>query len=430
MPKLIIPNAYELYQPDSLFLTQDDINSRYFYNLRFLWLLEAGDAIILPKCPNYVFLNYFAKVKKLDLNTINIVVLNEKHASLNSNALSDDDLIESLRSIISIPSNWKLQTCYYNHSIFKLSLKLGIPVKPQYKDLIKTDFIKCINSKVFFRKIATENSIPASEGVVCATEKELLLSLRRLLKQTGQVIAKQEYNASGKGNIGIGIKANQSFVGVIKQMIIQLDQSIEKVANDLWSSSNHILEVYYPNTGTFTAQYWSPAQGEPVLINYSEILMESRWVGIQMPPRLISQKHTEELIEYSKKLAQIIQAQGYEGYLCCDAILTHDDRIVFTEINVRPGAESHAYVLTEHLFGKIDKNKIVIQTHNMNINHSFREIYQQLNENSLLINDRNNFGVVVLTVDDDSHKLEYLIAAPDCVSAQRLKLQFDSIAFS
>ena len=429
MPKLIIPNAYELYQPCTASLTQDEINARYFYNLRFLWLLEPGDAILLPRPPAKGFLSYLAKVKQIDPETLHLVILNNKHPSLNSTALSDPILIAHLRKIITSPLEWNIQACYFNREVTMLAEKLHLTINAEWKTLVESDFIRHVNSKAEFRKIAISNNIPIPEGKVCSTQEALANTLKHLLKITGHVIIKQEYNASGKGNIGVSFNENQHFVGVIKTITIKEDQCMNTIAYQLWSehinSRNKlfVIEVYYPNKGTFTAQFWSPSRGqEPMLLSYSEILMESRWVGVQIPPRTLSPEQTNALITYSKHFACIMQERGYQGYLCCDAIVTDDDKILFTEINVRPGAETHAYVLAQHLFGVGYENKMIVLTRNGLKTDSFINTYQQLEEENLLLNNEVNTGIVLLTVDDtDSKQFEYLIAAPDSGSAFALE---------
>ncbi len=429
MPKLIIPNGYELYQSNATSLTQNEINARYFYNLRFLWLLEPGDAILLPKPPAKEFLSYLAQVKQIDPETLHLVILDNKHSSLNSAALSDPNLIAYLEKIITLPAEWSIQTCYFNREIAMLAEKLHLSINPEWKALVESNFILRANSKAEFRKISTSNHIPIPEGIVCNTQEALALSLKNLLKITGQVIIKQEYNASGKGNIGISFDNNHHFVGVIKTIILKDNQCLNEIAHQLFSelinlrNTHLVVEVYYPNKGTFTAQFLSPPRGqEPILLSYSEILMESRWVGVQIPPQTLSPEQIQTLIAYSRQLACIMQERGYLGYLCCDAILTDDNRILFTEINVRPGAETHAYILAQHLFGKGYENKMIVLTRNGLKTDSFINTHDKLQDQNLLLNNGDSAGIVLLTVDDtDSKQFEYLVAAPDLKSAYALE---------
>jgi len=433
MPKLIIPNGYELYHSGTTLLSQDEINMRHFYNLRFMWLLEPGDAILLSKPLAKGFLSYLAKVKQIDPNALHIVKLDNKHVSLNSAALSDPDLIMQLQKIIKSPSEWNIQAGYFSLEIAVLAENLQLTIDSEWKTFIESGLIRLANSKAEFRKMSISNNIPIPEGRICLTQDDLSEVLKQMLNVTGQVILKQEYNAGGRGNIGISFSKNKHFVGVMKVITLKEDQCINEIAYQLWSDHINsfnklfVAEVYYPNKGTFTAQFWSPPRGqEPMLLSYSEILMESRWVGVQIPPGTLSSEETEDLLKYSKQFACIMQERGYQGYLCCDAIVTNDDKILFTEINVRPGAETHAYVLSQHLFGVGYENKMTVLTRNGLKTNCFITTFQQLKEENLLLNNENNTGkntgIVVLTVDDtDSKQFEYLIAAPNLESALALE---------
>lgn len=435
MPKLIIANAYELYQSSASSLTQDAINARYFYNLRFLWLLEPGDAILLPKAPAKGFLSYLAKMKQIDPDTLHLIILKNEHTSVTSASLSDSNLIVHLREIITSPSEWIIQACYFNREIAALAEELHIPIKPEWKTLVESDFIRHSNSKVEFRKISISNHIPIPEGAVCSTQEELAISLKYFLKINEQVIIKQEYNASGKGNIGISLNKHHHFGGVINTIILKENRCINEFAYQLWAehtnlqNSRLIVEVYYANKGTFTAQFLSPPRGQnPRLLSYSEIIMETRWIGVQIPPQTLSSEQTKTLITYSEQLACIMQERGYLGYLCCDAILTSDDKLLFTEINVRPGAETHAYVLALQLFGPGYENKMIVSTRNNLKTDSFINTHKQLKDKNLLLNNDNNAGIVLLTVDDtDAKQFEYLVAAPNLQSAHALEKKLNNI---
>jgi hypothetical protein len=434
MPKLIIPNAYELYPSGEAVLTQDVINARYFYNLRFLWLLEPGDAILLPKPPAKGFIDYLAKIKQIDPDSLHVVILGNKHSSLTSSALSDLNLITQLQEIMTFPSEWNIQACYYNKQILILAEKLNLSINQKWKTLIESDFIQHANSKAEFRKMAISNNIPIPEGTTCSNWENLAKALKYFLNVTGHVILKQEYNASGKGNIGISFNKDQHFIGVMQTIILKQDQCIDEIASQLWSEHINVLnklfviEVYYPNKGTFTAQFWSPPkQQEPTLLSYSEILMESRWVGVQIPPGTLTLEQTKSLISYSKQFACIMQESGYQGYLCCDAILTDAGKLLFTEINVRPGAETHAYVLAQHLFGVGYEDRITVLTRNGLKTDCFMKTYQHLNEENLLFDSKNHTGIVLLTIDDtDSKQFEYLIAAPNSESALAIEKKLNS----
>jgi hypothetical protein len=123
-----------------------------------------------------------------------------------------------------------------------------------------------------------------------------------------------------------------------------------------------------------------------------------------------------------------MQERGYLGYLCCDAILTDDDKILFTEINVRPGAETHAYVLAQHLFGEGYENKMIVLTRNGLKTDSFINTYNELKDKNLLLSNDDEAGIVLLTVDDtNSKQFEYLVAAPDLKIAYTLEKKLSNL---
>jgi hypothetical protein len=126
-----------------------------------------------------------------------------------------------------------------------------------------------------------------------------------------------------------------------------------------------------------------------------------------------------------------LQKHGYRGYLCADAILSVDYSMLFTEMNVRPGAETHAYVLANHLFGRDYAKTMTIITGNKTHLSSFDDTIKKLQEENMLLTRGTDTGVVILTIDHiHAHKIEYFIAAKDEWQAQafeqRFHLLFDS----
>ncbi len=156
MPKLIIPNAYELYKIHQKPLTHKEAVNRLFYNFRFLWLLEPGDVILLQDLPNKEFINYLAEIKGFDPDTLIILSWNNTLNATFKNSLNDEELINRLKGIISSPLDWSIQTCYFNRDILKLADRLNIPVDPSWRKLVEDDFIRRIskNNTHFARNVS------------------------------------------------------------------------------------------------------------------------------------------------------------------------------------------------------------------------------------------------------------------------------------
>ncbi|EKD70963.1 MAG: hypothetical protein ACD_46C00314G0008 [uncultured bacterium] len=406
MPILFIPNALEIYQ------SNDDAIARQFYYSRFLWLLNPGDIIILPELPSDELLNYLADLKQINRDFFYIMTWDNKF------------LIHELKQIINTPADWSIQACFFNQTIINLAKKLNIIVSSNRLNLAKNGSLKKLNSKINFRYIAKKNNIPTPIGNVCRTKKMLFSSIISLLNITGSVMIKQEYNGGGRGNIGITLCSSTTFTGVIKSFVIQQKNEIKNIINYFWKKGQRfVVEVYYPNTGSFTSIFYiPPLHQKPTLLNYSEIRMESTWFGVQIPAHELSENERDILIKNSEKLAVIIQNKGYQGYICCDAIRTNDNQILFTEINVRPGAETHAHVLATQLFGTNYYQHVTILTRKGVKISSVKYALQQLEKRDLLLNSQRKFGVALLTVDEKySKQMEYFIAAPSLADAYAIE---------
>jgi hypothetical protein len=425
MPKIIIANAYELYYTVETVLSDADRHARMFYNSRFIWLLEEGDVIILSELPSSDFLAYFAAIKKIDITKVHFLAL-KNNTALRSETLLDAEVIQHLRHIIKDPGNWYIQACCYNKNIAALACNLSIPVDDTMSDFIARGVIHTVNSKSGFRRIALNNHISVAEGIICHTEDEFIQAIRHLIKCNGMVIIKQDYNAAGKGNIGITRWHDSCFTGVYKTIVITIENRIEEIAAGIWGSlidsTNQVIvvEVYHPNKGSFTAQYWIPEKGEnPALLEYSEIRMHGCWYGVEFPPVNLNSLQVNTLLSCSYRLAQIMQEYGYQGYICCDAILAENDSLLMTEVNVRPGAETHAYTLAAKLRGE---NKTIFLTRKGLKTTGFAKTHQNLKDRNLLFNTGNDSGVIILTIDEKyTGELEIMVIAPSLETAHALE---------
>jgi hypothetical protein len=436
MPKLIIPNAHELYKPEGKQFSQEDGVARQFYNSRFLWLLDPGDVIVLPELPAKGFMNYLADLKQIDLQSVTIVTWNKPLEAEFSDVLVDEDLVKRLKSAMAPDKSWSIQTCYFNQAVSNLADRLNIPLDAKWRRLIKNDFVRQLNSKVEFRRIAASYNLPIAKGNVCTSAEMLAQAIESLIILTGQAIVKQDHNGGGRGNIGITVAKSSEFAGVIDTVVMDSNKSAVDVANQIWQqniddlNNQLIVEAYYPNTGTFTTMLWIPPAGNaPILLNYSEIRMETIWVGVQIPAVTLRQNEVDELKSASMKFATILQDLGYYGYACCDAIRTISDGMLFTEINVRPGAETHAQVLASQLFGlDYAKQATILTRRGLTIPASFEQTKKLLEENDLLLTHKRSSGVALLTVEDKySKQVESFVAAPDTDSAYALERRLLSL---
>jgi|GEM_PF-6715532 hypothetical protein len=430
MPKLIIPNTVELYSNDTRSLNRDESINRLFYNFRFLWLLEPDDIILLPEMPPKKYLGYVAAIKNICSGSIHVLDYQTGMDTTISSALANTALRQRLKKVISASSMWCIQACYFNPAIIDLADALSIPVSQQRRELTNRNYYQRINSKYEFRCLASLNNIPIPQGEICSSLDYLAIAIKQLIGVTGQVIVKEEYSASGRGNIGIALLHNKIFAGVNTILVIDRYEQAYSIAEQLWANkkkqSKHIIvEVYYPNTGSFTTQLWVPEKGKiPKVLYNAEIRMELTWAGVEIPAHRLSPAETNKLHLNSITIATILQKQGYQGYLCCDAIRLQDGSILFTEINVRPGAETNAHFLANAIFGPDYMLLTTLITRKGLSIRSFEKTYEQLKSNNLLLKPGMKSGVVISTIEEKySGQMECLFAAPDIASAYEMEKQ-------
>ncbi len=431
MPKLIIPNALELYRQPGFAITGQDAVARQFYQARFLWLLEKGDAIILPEEPAAGFREYLANLKQFDQDSVSILPWTCESDQEIGKALCEPVLLEQLKRIITQPSIWNIEACYFNIAILQLADSLNIKIDPAWRRLVLEDAIRRFNSKQEFRTIAQAYNLPIPAGTISSTASDLSQAILNLLPATGQVIIKQDFNGGGRGNIGVTTHSVAKFAGVQKVIHIRNSSAnaIAHEAADIWNdltgplNDKLIVETYYPNQGTFTAVLLVGKEDEAAVVSYSEIRMEATWIGVEFPASALASAQIQDLIYNARIFGEALKARGYHGYLCCDAILTSENKLLFTELNVRPGAETNAYEVARQIHGPdYLKNSTTLTRRGLPMASSFLQTRDLLSRKGLLVSGQRREGVVILTIDDRvSRQAEYLVTArslPDALAIE------------
>lgn len=96
--------------------------------------------------------------------------------------------------------------------------------------------------------------------------------------------------------------------------------------------------------------------------------------------------------------------------LSVDAILTDNEEMIFTEMNVRNGGETHINYLISQLFDQSPlpfNNAAVIESSIECFNLSLENTLQIIDENQLSFNK--NEGVIIINLNQSTKRLEYLI---------------------
>lgn len=434
MPKLILPNALEIYRQRGTKLTKSDANARQFYNSRFLWLLEEGDIIVLPEPATDGLLEYICSIKGIGTERVRVVTWTVPANEDYGIALASADLLEKLSKLIDGCRGWEILTCYFNEDILQLAERLNVPIDPDWKKLVLADQFRNFNSKIEFRTIAAKTDVAIAPGRIVQSCTELAGAVAELIVETGSVIVKQAYNGGGRGNVVISRRSASEFPGAGKFVLLKglETENVLQESNSIWQeltgplNDKLIVETYYPRSRTLTCiLFLDTRYGECQIVSCSEIRMESTWVGVEFPAEL-SAPQLSELIESSLRIARHLQSRGYRGYLCCDSILTADGSLLFTELNVRPGAETNAYVAAKAIHKQDILHGDSCNTTRRGISTvgSFRETMNLLRQHELLLEPGQSEGVVPLTVDDKvAHQIELLFTSTVWDKTRRLEQQ-------
>lgn len=425
--KLIIPNVLDNKRYEGQVITKQDLAVGIFTSRRWLWLMEPNDVIILPDQPSQDIIDYIAEIKQFDPNLLTIVTLKKDPKLVVSESLRDHSLISHLKTIIKQHSSWEIDPFYYTPAVLDLAEHLGIHVQPKWSSLVRQNFCHRVNGKAYFRQLSIAHNIPIPAGEVCASKLQLAMTIKKLLPKTGQLMVKQDFSAGGAGNIGLSKDPNATFTGTTNQITVE---DIEKASNDLWSAytslanNQLIVEVYYPNRGVFTVEVYIPSNNEEIKVLYdAEMRMDPHWIGGEIPAHRLDPSLVNELISVTLKIGKILQSEGYYGYMCTDCILTNNNQLLLTEINVRQSGFLHLDILGRHLFGDDYTSKVTL-LHRKDVEiGSFSKAYQVLKNEGLLFKVNNKkSGVILLTAYDT--RAEFLVVAPDSSSAYGLETAF------
>lgn len=408
MQQLIIPNSYDVH----LSLNKEETKKYKSRNWRYIWLMNAGDAIIVPDDPVKGFLDYFADIKKEPHSKFQFVLIEEV---VSEELLIAPSLIKKLKKVIVNPKNWVVNPFYYNRAIVLLNESLNLFMREKFKKLINENVLHDMNSKIEFRKFAAICDIPIPKGYVCRSLHDFKSAAINLFSKTQQIIIKKYFSGGGQGNIGIGLKSTR-FSGTAKNFFINSSADLESVVNQIWSqevdelNQTLIVEIFYPNSRAFTCEMLIPRDNNyPEILNYGELRhTQKSIVGIETPSDALKSYHICELLDYSLRLAKLLQTLGYNGYMSCDAIKTENKELLLTEINARMSGAMPAYVLAEHFFGKEYINKITFLSRFIKI-PSFMQAYRLLKKEKLLFN--NECGVIFVYANDSIKEAEILVIA-------------------
>lgn len=399
---------------------------------RLLWLMKAGDIIVLPRPISKEYLSYVCQLLNIDIKSIQIIIPNLNkggQAQLTFDVLRNHELINDIKRAMVGRQNWKIIPYYYDRSVAWLTEALCIETNCDENSFFMQAGAEQFNSKADFRRLAIGNGIPIAEGSICYSKQELYFAVRKNIDITGTVILKQNRQAGGDGNSVITKNKINIPIGAsaVYQMIDSSD--LNRLLDELWvqKTDSHnsciVVEAYYINKKVYyTELAIAQAFAKPCLLNFGEMRMAPLWYGFKIPGNSLNEIQLAHLIHGSTQLVNAVAQTGYVGKVNCDAVLTDDNKIFFTEINGRLGGCTHIDVLARNLLGDDYMNNFVLLSGNQLPCQNFNLLIDAMHNARLHFSQDKHSGIILLV--DDSHqkkKVEYLIISDNLSNAHLME---------
>ncbi|WP_221350077.1 hypothetical protein [Streptomyces beigongshangae] len=425
MPQLVLGNVTSEYMFASPLagFSRKEAHKQHAISTRTAWLLEDGDAMLAHRRLTPDFRDYLVSSLGLDPAALTFLTPDgpDEGTFLDARTALAGPLLERLRGTVG--PDWTLTPYLYDRTVAVLADRLGLNLAAAFFAQGGSDFF---NSKSFFRAWATGTGVPVARGEVCRSRGATARAVRELLPHTGSVIVKQDFSASGYGNVLFTTDAGVPSIGASARHVMDPDPSPWEIEVALATSfpvvegvrdfpaglrpSEAVVEVYHPHSRTLYSELFLPdPPGEPFLLDHGDMRMEPVWNGFAIPPVALSAAAEQRMLDVSLAMARTIQQLGYRGYLNCDSIVTPTGEVLFSEVNARVGGCTHVHAAARRLLGRDYQRSHTVLTRNDLPVQDFAKLIWTVDHDPRLSPDGDS-GVVIL-VDDSPYNqtAEYLV---------------------
>ncbi|MEU3463979.1 hypothetical protein ABZ721_29010 [Streptomyces sp. NPDC006733] len=391
--------------------------ARHAESARQAWLLRDGDAMITERPLTPAFMSYLGRTLGLDLDSIAFLTHDEEASGsmfLDGASLLEPGLVKQLGDIVG--PDWKIVPYIHDRSVATLGRRLGLSeqANPPFFAEGGSDIF---NSKAFFRAWSRGLGAPVAPGQVTRNRAATAQAVAELLPVTGSVIVKQDFSASGYGNVLFTTDGDVPGVGVSSTHVVPSGSTADELFELLAESfptvdqvrdfpnglrpCEAVVEVYYGNSLTFYSEVDIPEPGtEPTVLNWGLMRMEPIWNGFVIPSTELAGTAEAEMLSWSVEMAVYLQRTGYRGLLNCDSILTPDGQMLFSEVNARVGGCTHVHYAALRLLGEDYLRRYTLLTRNHLPCGDFETLARSIDGDELLGAGPAGGCGAVLLVDD------------------------------
>lgn len=248
------------------------------------------------------------------------------------------------------------------------------------------DTVRAVNSKIYSHELRQRLGIRNSSSIADSTEE--LLTLGSDLLQTGQVLVKDPYGVSGKGN-----------------MLISSERMLRRIAAYLQEQENRgkqtqfIIEPLLDKKGDFSCQLFITEQGDVQYISVQQMVNESFSYSGSYPadPGFIEMLWKNNYFSIMEEACKYLFETGYHGEVCIDSMLLASGELVpIVEINARKSMGLINHHVNSYLQQYSLSSFLTFISAGCAAEVTMLQIIEALGANKLLFTQENRQGIIPL----------------------------------
>lgn len=438
MTTLVIGNAYnEHLVGDLAAMTPERLTSLGSVAPRLAWLLEPGDALVMPEPADPEFLRYLFALKGMTPDDVTVLVpppgqLGE--AILTADRLLHPVFVEQLRSVVAGSAIDTVLPYSFDSVIAELTRQLGLDKDTPGFGFLEEGGSDLLNSKCAFRAVAAGVGLPLAEGVATGEREVAEAFAARMLAGGRPVIVKQDHNAGCYGNDILAPYDGINPIGASRAAVLRDADEIARHFDGHWASYTDggrlsvVVERYYPDSVPLTAELEIDDQG---IFRHHVAGMRMRPMldGIAISTACTTQERRERFADGAFDLCVPVRAMGYRGHINVDVIITPAGEMFFSEFNGRLGGTTHLHHIgTRFLGDRYDTGHTMLTRNRWKV-ASMERAQAALVERNLTFDPVTGRGVLV-TCDATQRcgTVEYCAVADDPETALAMELALTGVA--
>jgi hypothetical protein len=330
---------------------------------RVVWFARNGDVVVLSDEPDHRFLSYATSYTGVDPASLHFLV---PPARCHEGRLLDPESLTSTKFLrvicdelgdAGVDQVEEVFALWPSAHVSRFAAALGVEDRFPGAGFFAQGGGELANSKATFRALAADIDVLIPAGAVCRSQSEAIAATADLLSRTGGVVVKQAHNGAGVGNQLVVRDASLASDHVGARHLHHLDNDPEAIEAYWaqrwdWASAQSrfpvVVEEFTPHTVSVYSEHHVADDGtRPTEMGTLHYV--GRRLSYQIVPlRGVNENVRDQLLAGGTRLAETYRAFGYRGHLSADAVVTDDERVVFTEVNAQVSGSLHIYQVIAH----------------------------------------------------------------------------------